>query len=1352
MATSIVALKELTGGFNAQPLLLSEITFLDGSVLRLSSENLDAGLGGPQWNSQSWTPRLLNQDLEALSSVARNGIIQSPTITLTINDGDKAITTGWELTNGRGFKGAKLKIYFVYADLTLSTFSDDFRTVFVGFCNPPTFDASTLTITADNLLNMTRKNCPTVRVQASCNWLFPSNAAQRQEGADNPDSIYYHCGYSPDATGPNARGNGSFTSCAKTYSDCVERMGNPALPPTATPGSFMQLEVDTSGRSTARFSGIYWNPPLTWRGTDYLTGNDKAQGINQPNDAKFNDYYPVIYGQAMVDPIIMNVEGDANSTRFTVALTVGEMPGTPADGSATGAVQAVLVNDLLIPFHTQTSDVINQWSWNTTGLRSGSTNKGPIFNGSDNVYGGIATLMIVVPKSVQASDGIPRVRVLMAGPAVKIFSSATPTDFFKDFTRNPIWQLLDMLQKADWTIDDVDLQSFVTEAIYADEQISYTAIDGTTKTHERYRTGLAYREPRTVAECLQLFLGSFRGFLYQSGVDGKLRVGIRKTLADQQPNPIASSNSSSPIGSVQADGSSASGYIAYAFNSSNIKQIGEGDNRTPSLRFSAGRPYADTPNRATVTFQDEEANYATDTLSLVDTDDVARIGQQIKGNLTFEGVLNYDQAFRLLESTEAEQFRGNPRTPIAGMTFDTGGTLEATLVTTAKVIDLRCGQICSLDFPLYGISNWLMRVKSIRYTADAEEAEVTLTYHKDEWHLDSYGQTTNQTYTPPPASAYSLRPPFGWCPDQDQPSVNDALKERTDWQFGISQNYAASADGSVKATLAITGKTPVNLFSAIAATPRCDTVTAGGGGTVPAGTYWVCACSIGSDGLRSAPSTSFPSATLTAPGGLTVSGFLWPAGTTGFEIYAGRTPTHMSLQASSAGAPSSVGITAFNVATLGSPDNLAHHFSIDVSRVWHPGIWTAQITGVSDTTITIANAGWTSNHWTGRVVSILGRNVPGTDLGVANFVVASNSADTLTVSAGLSGLGIVAGDTAVLRAQAGTASATTIGDTDFVSSLPILGSPVVVTRVSGTTGATVTTQTPHGLTTGDQVLLSNCGPASLLPLATPGKWTVTVVDTTHFTLNSSSLDPTLIYVSGGIMQKLNFGLVANAEVGRRITIFAGTGAGQVARVVSNTTTTCTIDNPWTVTPDATSLWLVEDDGPYVQQSTQAFSNANPTAPVSLSIPLPSAPNLVVRAQVFIANSSGARSLISDSPWREIYVPLPLSPPLNLSNADTGGAGTTPILFRNQDGTLSASVLLPQFADDETPTGALNGTNPDFALAHTPTPPASLRLYYNGVLDERGVEYSLTGNLIHYLRTTNLPNDSEGDRLRAWYRF
>jgi uncharacterized protein YoxC len=70
-----------------------------------------------------------------------------------------------------------------------------------------------------------------------------------------------------------------------------------------------------------------------------------------------------------------------------------------------------------------------------------------------------------------------------------------------------------------------------------------------------------------------------------------------------------------------------------------------------------------------------------------------------------------------------------------------------------------------------------------------------------------------------------------------------------------------------------------------------------------------------------------------------------------------------------------------------------------------------------------------------------------------------------------------------------------------------------------------------------------------------------------------------------------------------------------------------------------------------------------------------------------------------------------------------------------------------FADNETPGGAINGINLTFTLASAPNPAGSLRLFRNGLLTELGGDYTLSGSSITITSTA----PQTGDSLAAYYR-
>lgn len=70
-----------------------------------------------------------------------------------------------------------------------------------------------------------------------------------------------------------------------------------------------------------------------------------------------------------------------------------------------------------------------------------------------------------------------------------------------------------------------------------------------------------------------------------------------------------------------------------------------------------------------------------------------------------------------------------------------------------------------------------------------------------------------------------------------------------------------------------------------------------------------------------------------------------------------------------------------------------------------------------------------------------------------------------------------------------------------------------------------------------------------------------------------------------------------------------------------------------------------------------------------------------------------------------------------------------------------------FVDAEAPAGTIDAGNTGFTLMNAPNPPASLRLYRNGVLLRPGVDHTLSGSAITFF-TAPKP----GDSLLAFYRL
>jgi len=73
-----------------------------------------------------------------------------------------------------------------------------------------------------------------------------------------------------------------------------------------------------------------------------------------------------------------------------------------------------------------------------------------------------------------------------------------------------------------------------------------------------------------------------------------------------------------------------------------------------------------------------------------------------------------------------------------------------------------------------------------------------------------------------------------------------------------------------------------------------------------------------------------------------------------------------------------------------------------------------------------------------------------------------------------------------------------------------------------------------------------------------------------------------------------------------------------------------------------------------------------------------------------------------------------------------------------------------FADNEIPSGTIDGSNTTFTLAHSPSPTASLELFLNGQFVAQGSDYTLSGSTITF---TFAPDASfNGTPFKAFYRY
>lgn len=946
--TTINNAKELAASY--QPLLLVEITFADGAILRLSTHELNTAGGGTPYGGNNYLGRISVQDITQFTSMSETGIDLIPSATLNLADPDAYLYTNYE--KAKGFKGAALVARLVFYDPIAGTFSSDSRIPFSGICEHPGNDAKFLTVQAVNKTSLMRSMLPPVPIQPRCPWINPVTAAQRAT-ADDVDSAFYECG--------ETRDTGAAPPCDYTLATCTRPL---------------------------RFGGITYTPPAGMRVREYTSGS-WADVKGNGNDAKYGDYFPLLYGTAWVEPPVMNVIPDGNYVRGECVVCVG-----PAD------IIRVVVNDVEVsPANKPDGGVWAysnkdfRYNWINDGGRDGAPNEDVPYNGDGDPYGSLTAIMFVVPRAVASGDGIPRVRVLAKRSELRSGEPST----------NVAWVLKDLLTWTNYKASDLDSTSFSAVASARVEM----------------PVSLVLRQRQSAQETIRGLRQAFGLMLYTDHSTGKLSVLCKGTLAEQQPAPVDGSNYNTAVSSKTAAGVSTNGYVAYRFDSGGILR-----RDLPTSLKELSRATTDSPNRINFQFNDSERGYATSSIGVVDSDDTARMaGQEIAGGLQVQpiGHSRYADAIRAARQGLAEIHRGNE----AG---DTRGTRQFEFETTFRALHLKAGQIVMLHDTRLGLTNQLVRVIKLQPSQNYETVKLLVAWHNDDWYTDAYATSGAPPIVTRKHDALA-RPAFPWSPNTTAPASGDTLYPVSRKTFAVDQAYTANADGSKIATLTLSGLAPINVLSSVAP-PRVPLQATTGSGSISGmRVVWMAIAAKDSSGKIGAMSAPIRADLGSGSWSITASGLVWDSAAAGYALYAGYDPNWMTLQVESSGTPSSITLSSYLERAAGAPDGEFDHLKARAKRII-AGARTVRVSSVTATTITVSGAGWTVNQWAGRDCSVLGHTA-GSTLPLANFGIASNTATVLTLAGGSPSpvaLGIAAADYLVIRMKAAAASGSGVTD------------------------------------------------------------------------------------------------------------------------------------------------------------------------------------------------------------------------------------------------------------------------------------------------------------------------------------
>ena len=301
------------------PLFLFDCVLASGVTERWSTHAVTVG-------GHAYPARLLKHNLSDVAASSDEGLDGAQKISVTLANADSHFS---QIERVTGFRGGRVAVQFLFYDLTADAAVSEARVIFRGIgSTAEEITESAFRVSFMNRLNLQRIVLPEARIERRCPWSFPSTAGQRAEalngGTKGKYSALYRCGYSPDQAGGVGNLNGSvpFTSCDYTRTACVAR------------GMF---DTDTAAHATRRFGGVEFVPAQIQVRSFGESGTHLSSLID--NQARYNDFVPLIYGTAWYQPPIAFARNDGNLTHMEVLLGMGEIE----------HIVKVLVNGVDIP-------------------------------------------------------------------------------------------------------------------------------------------------------------------------------------------------------------------------------------------------------------------------------------------------------------------------------------------------------------------------------------------------------------------------------------------------------------------------------------------------------------------------------------------------------------------------------------------------------------------------------------------------------------------------------------------------------------------------------------------------------------------------------------------------------------------------------------------------------------------------------------------------------------------------------------------------------------------------------------------------------------------------------------------
>lgn len=895
---TIASLKDQAQGYATLLMVVLNVPGYGTPVL-LSTHPFD-GVAGPAFPGIGILPagnyegRIAQQDIDSIQQRSQLGIDRAAKVTIHIMDNDREIYN--TICKVYGFRGASMRIAMVMWQAGTANFSNDAPVLFTGTCDMevPRKGGSVISLTATTGHNTATIKLPLFPSQNRCPLHFPQNAAERAL-AVLPDSTM--CPYSVDQTGGvgnhgpgpnlvNSYGD-QITDAASVFivcdyirsnkndatSGCMARLGNSATTSVAPDGD---LKHDTSGRHTGAFAGIEWSPGTYYAINKEYTSGNKFATFSFLNSSIIGQYLTLLFGTQWVNAKIANVIESGNDSKSEAMVCTGDI-------SDSGVVQ-VTVNGILLN-RAPSGDNNLWWDYNNTGGRFGSMNtdsgynKAGSYSALGDPYGSIACLRTTFYKDIFTGFGTPTIRVLATGPQLWVYApiqSATangsslvitwPSGFSNTYLSGPghiignsnsalnvavgvytaftsstitfsssasgsgtggfLGQLSNLVKSNPaWVLLDILLKS--------NWDISEIDMATFSAAGQFCDVAISYVNQSGDTAAHSRFKCQFALEQRRSAAEvitsvlrcfnGYLAWGQSGLLQLFINQTLADSQPSAVTGSNYNTAVSsvlADGTVSNGHVAYLFSESSIATTRDGELDLEFEQnATVTTPNQIFIQFQDEDNQYVDDSLGEFDVNAVARSG----GSLQPGGSL-IPETLGVLGISNFDQAVRIANVYLAERQYGNElgepiGTRILVIGTSVRCESLRVGHIVAVSLQMYGWVRQLFRVIRISPDTDGHNWKLALQWHDDVWYTDAYGQAPQAFYS----NAGSNRPsrlPLPWQPFAERPVTPASDPYHNEWNFQITEVDNIQASGNISVQLQVSGVLPVNQIKSAMQQPR----------------------------------------------------------------------------------------------------------------------------------------------------------------------------------------------------------------------------------------------------------------------------------------------------------------------------------------------------------------------------------------------------------------------------------------------------------------------------------------------------------------------------------------------------